>query len=90
MKKDLPGLQKREEQQHKDLDHDGERGEPAAHVQKVLGVSAAKAQAISKQSSTKPGNPRPFTPAPKPGPFGPKNPAKPAKPAKSPVKKGAK
>jgi hypothetical protein len=41
-KKDPPALAKREETQHKDLDHDGERGESPAHKAKVLGGAAGK------------------------------------------------
>lgn len=47
--KDSPALARREERLHRDLDHDGERGEPAAHVQQVLTVSKAKAKQISKE-----------------------------------------
>jgi hypothetical protein len=36
-------LEKREEIMHKDLDHDGEKGEPLAHRIKVLGKKAAMA-----------------------------------------------
>lgn len=37
-----PKLEKREEQVHKDLDHDGEKGEPKAHQMKVLGTTRKK------------------------------------------------
>jgi hypothetical protein len=42
VKKDSPALAKREEKLHRDLDHDGEKGESAAHRKKVLGAKAAK------------------------------------------------
>lgn len=44
-KKSNPALEKKEEKLHKDLDHDGEKGESAAHKAKVLGKSAPKAGA---------------------------------------------
>lgn len=37
-----PALERREEQLHRDLDHDGERGESAAHRARVFGKSPAK------------------------------------------------
>lgn len=40
-KKDSPALARKEERLHKDLDHDGEKGEPFKHVEKVLGKKAA-------------------------------------------------
>lgn len=40
-KKPNPFLEKKEEKLHKDLDHDGEKGESAAHRAKVLGKAAA-------------------------------------------------
>lgn len=49
MKKDSPALEKKEEQLHKDLDHDGEKGESKAHREKVLGK--AKAEKDEKKSS---------------------------------------
>lgn len=46
--KDSPALQRREEKLHKDLDHDGEKGEPMAHRIKVLGKKKAMATAKPK------------------------------------------
>lgn len=43
MKPNSPQLEKREERDHKDLDGDGEKGEPFAHQKKVLGVKKATA-----------------------------------------------
>jgi hypothetical protein len=52
-------MEKKEEAAGKDLDHDGERGEPAPHVQKVLKVSPAKAKAISDMPKRVMGKPYP-------------------------------
>jgi hypothetical protein len=41
-RKDSKALAKREEKLHRDLDGDGEKGEPAAHRRKVLGSKAAR------------------------------------------------
>lgn len=48
VKKDSPKLAAREEKLHRDLDGDGEKGEPKAHQRKVLGYS--KAQQLGKKS----------------------------------------
>jgi hypothetical protein len=51
-----PALEKREERVHRDLDHDGERGESAAHRKKVLGPADKKAparQAAPKKAAKK-------------------------------------
>lgn len=40
-RKSNPALEKREEQQHKDLDGDGEKGESRAHRAKVFGKGSA-------------------------------------------------
>ncbi len=45
-KKMNPAIEKREEKLHRDLDHDGEKGEPRAHQKKVLGYS--KEQQLKK------------------------------------------
>ena len=39
-RKQNPALEKREEKVHKDLDHDGEKGESPSHRAKVLGKRA--------------------------------------------------
>lgn len=45
MSKSRAALEKREEKVHKDLDHDGEKGESAAHKAKVLGKKGASKSA---------------------------------------------
>lgn len=47
-KKGNPALEKMEEKEHKDLDHDGEKGESAAHRKKVLG-GKGKSQVKGKE-----------------------------------------
>jgi hypothetical protein len=51
-KKDPPALKAREESQHKDLDHDGEKGESPAHKAKVLGKAAPKAMPFGGKQAT--------------------------------------
>lgn len=46
-------LEKREEVEHKDLDHDGEKGESAAHKAKVFGTRTP-GRPVPKPSAKKP------------------------------------
>lgn len=52
-RKDSPALQKKEEKLHRDLDHDGEKGEPMAHRIKVLGKAKAEKGAEKKPAKAK-------------------------------------
>lgn len=67
-------LEKREEAEHKDLDHDDEKGEPMAHRIKVLGKAKAE-KTEGKAGGKKPMKPMkgdkgksPFPPMSKPSP----------------------
>jgi len=49
----LNAIEKREEKEHKDLDHDGEKGEPSSHRAKVLGYSKEQQLRDNKKGGKK-------------------------------------
>lgn len=49
---DSPTIKKEEETEHRDVDHDGEKGESPAHKRKVFGPSMKKAPMKKKPCPT--------------------------------------